>query len=856
MKTFSLEIGNLDFSVEECNYREINCIIMNLWEEEKNDFLSQISEGLEIKDRDRCIARLHSIGKSIIDECIREGIVKTLVNNHIYTYDFQQIVGRYKVYKNCNNVVENLSEKYDEINLDNKKAHEYRQLRKDTRGRWKGGGFGISGALKGAAKAGVMNGVTGAGHSIGNAIGNAYSDYTSSQKINEVFTNPGLSDDLYNAIQKDVENLVAITVEILTNNGMRVKQYTTADIRKGIGIYNNYKLIDDLEEKKEALKQCFKSNPFDEDYYRLYIRDFMKIPLTKGQDDKKFTDFIEMCQYFNQDILGFLCDKLVEILEQFKETTDDYQALNILKNYCNLRAYLITDDFDKEVLKEFENIEKTYISIKDLKVNLKSVNKKVKNKEEATEKLKNIWEEKMHPGAFTANDYQEIVTLSGGELIDAENLEIKNAKDALELLKIKLKIEEMYMQLDLNNETDIERMINYINEINSEKSKKVIGNHIYVFLMSLLNVKNTVCNYMVIHNNMQNDIENFKAGKFCESLIIEFNENGEIVFPQKYFEESYHCDDEERRSGIKTTIKNIGIKYNALDFKDEEVLLELKQRAQILYIETQLGGEFIEELEKRLNYLDRYERTVLGVLYDTKEEADRERKKVAGNEKYETEEEAKVARGELEIINSKIVGSYTALNLDTCIEPVRWLIQTEFKTLSGQNKKEKIKKNIVDQYTELCRVIDEYNNNKTQVKIWTGISIAATLIAVYLFFRTTLIGKIVLIIIDMALWGKVMELKENEQNYAVQPEEIKARVDDKLYINENTVCLKEESQKSTTSGIKCPECGMEIEKDMKFCPKCGKNLEMLVQENRCPKCGMEIEKDMKFCPKCGMKIEK
>ena len=119
---------------------------------------------------------------------------------------------------------------------------------------------------------------------------------------------------------------------------MRVKQYTTADIRKGIGIYNNYKLIDDLEEKKEALKQCFKSNPFDEDYYRLYIRDFMKIPLTKGQDDKKFTDFIEMCQYFNQDILGFLCDKLVEILEQFKETTDDYQALNILKNYCNLRA--------------------------------------------------------------------------------------------------------------------------------------------------------------------------------------------------------------------------------------------------------------------------------------------------------------------------------------------------------------------------------------------------------------------------------------------------------------------------------------------------------------------------------------
>lgn len=79
MKTFSLEIGNLDFSTEECNYREINCIIMDLWEEEKNDFLSQISEGLEIKDRGRCIARLRSIGKSVIDECIREGIVADML---------------------------------------------------------------------------------------------------------------------------------------------------------------------------------------------------------------------------------------------------------------------------------------------------------------------------------------------------------------------------------------------------------------------------------------------------------------------------------------------------------------------------------------------------------------------------------------------------------------------------------------------------------------------------------------------------------------------------------------------------------------------------------------------------------
>ena len=175
MKDFSLEIGNLNFSLEECNYREINCTIMDLWEGMKNKFSFEIAEDLEIQDRGVCIASLRTTGKSTIDECIKEGIVKLLVNNQIYTYDFQHITSRYRVYKNWNNVIENLSRQYDEIKLDNKKAHEYRQIRKETRGRWQGGGFGVKGAIKGAAKAGVLNSVTGAGHSIGNAIGNALS---------------------------------------------------------------------------------------------------------------------------------------------------------------------------------------------------------------------------------------------------------------------------------------------------------------------------------------------------------------------------------------------------------------------------------------------------------------------------------------------------------------------------------------------------------------------------------------------------------------------------------------------------------------------------------------------------------
>jgi hypothetical protein len=50
---------------------------------------------------------------------------------------------------------------------------EYRDARKDSRSRWSGGGFGISGALSGAAKAGALNMASGLLHSAFNAAANA-----------------------------------------------------------------------------------------------------------------------------------------------------------------------------------------------------------------------------------------------------------------------------------------------------------------------------------------------------------------------------------------------------------------------------------------------------------------------------------------------------------------------------------------------------------------------------------------------------------------------------------------------------------------------------------------------------------
>lgn len=50
----------------------------------------------------------------------------------------------------------------------------------------------------------------------------------------------------------------------------------------------------------------------------------------------------------------------------------------------------------------------------------------------------------------------------------------------------------------------------------------------------------------------------------------------------------------------------------------------------------------------------------------------------------------------------------------------------------------------------------------------------------------------------------------------------------------------------------CPQCNMEYQDNMKFCPECGSKLE--AKPNVCPNCGTEYKEGQKFCSECGAKL--
>ena len=68
-------------------------------------------------------------------------------------------------------------------------------------------------------------------------------------------------------------------------------------------------------------------------------------------------------------------------------------------------------------------------------------------------------------------------------------------------------------------------------------------------------------------------------------------------------------------------------------------------------------------------------------------------------------------------------------------------------------------------------------------------------------------------------------------------------------IDEN---INQKNTENTNHPIYCPNCGVKLSKDSKFCQNCGYNLIKFDNNIKiCPKCGFKLESDSTQCPNCG-----
>lgn len=182
------------------------------------------------------------------------------------------------VEKHCNSTdleLQKIMAQYHAIIGQQEGMKEYRQARKDSRGRLVGGGFGLTGAAKGIMKAGAVNMATGALHSVGNAIGNMGSAISAANAKGALF-NSGIHVCLAQTIRKDILNVHLAAIDIINSrSGENICKFTEKEDQSA------HKIQIDLEQgvisrssQRAAVIRMLATYPFQADYYRTAVKLF------------------------------------------------------------------------------------------------------------------------------------------------------------------------------------------------------------------------------------------------------------------------------------------------------------------------------------------------------------------------------------------------------------------------------------------------------------------------------------------------------------------------------------------------------------------------------------------------------
>lgn len=147
---------------------------------------------------------------------------------------------------------------------------QYREIRKDSRGKLVGGGIGIEGAVKGMAVAGGVNLATGVAHSFLNGIGNYKTDLDVIDKEKRLFQDEYQFEKLQEAYYFDILKVHEVFIDYLFEykNKERISYYGYEAYTKACNILDNVENGNvQGENVKNALVEALKINPFDENIY-------------------------------------------------------------------------------------------------------------------------------------------------------------------------------------------------------------------------------------------------------------------------------------------------------------------------------------------------------------------------------------------------------------------------------------------------------------------------------------------------------------------------------------------------------------------------------------------------------------
>lgn len=204
------------------------------------------------------LSKYRQFSKELIEKHAVKPLFSTLTTNSIFD------VSKESYYRTCldltpvDEALQSVSSKYQQIEQTQAAQERYRQVRKASRGRWQGGGFGLGGALKGAAQAGALNMVSGLGHSMVNAVGNASSAVAASSSKQALFKNQATFNLLFQGIELSIYSAYESHIELLNSKKGSGYIRSQFDFDRSSALFENAKKLPDRKEQllTQAVSLC------------------------------------------------------------------------------------------------------------------------------------------------------------------------------------------------------------------------------------------------------------------------------------------------------------------------------------------------------------------------------------------------------------------------------------------------------------------------------------------------------------------------------------------------------------------------------------------------------------------------
>lgn len=283
-----------------------------------------------------CIEDVHNNGYDQGFEFISQAILKAidiLIEYKIYDISYEVFLEEYySKYYNWNDIFDSIDNKYLSIIKSTEELDEYRTSRRENRGKWIGGGFGLGGAVQ----AGALNILSGTAHGVFNLGAKLMSAVIDSSDKRKIFRDPNMLDTLKKAVLINIICIKFALYDALYSRGIIAwENICKKDLDSVDGILKNLDKIKDKFEVKKALLKALSLNPYNEDIYEYIINnkldetgivykiiDYFGISIKKNTEETLNKTYEETAKEMEDEkILDEEQSKVLLNLEKINETT-------------------------------------------------------------------------------------------------------------------------------------------------------------------------------------------------------------------------------------------------------------------------------------------------------------------------------------------------------------------------------------------------------------------------------------------------------------------------------------------------------------------------------------------------------